>query len=65
MAKQSVVIAQKGQLKRVWLRIPVAVEAYGIARSRLYELIAEGKIRSASVRDRHKKKRVRLINADS
>ena len=65
MAKQSVVIAQTANVKRVWLRIPVAVEASGISRSRLYELIAEGKIRSASVRDRHKKKGVRLINADS
>jgi hypothetical protein len=57
--RRPAVIAQKGKVKRVWYRVPAAVEASGLSRSRLYELIAKNDIRSASVRDRDKKRGVR------
>ena len=48
-----------------WMRITTAVAASGVSRSRLYEWIKEGRIRSASIRERHQKKATRLIEAAS
>ena len=51
--------------KREWLRISEATRCFGIGRSSLYELIAEGKIKSASSRKRGNVRGVRLVSADS
>jgi hypothetical protein len=46
-----------------WLRIPAAVKYSGINRSRLFKLLAEGIVRSASLKERRGAKRgLRLID---
>lgn len=54
--------------KPEWIRLPRAGarEPYsGLSRSHLCVLIAEGKVKSRSVRARNKTRGVRLINFDS
>lgn len=52
-------------VKPEWLRLPQAQELFGIGRSKLYELINEGKIKSVSLRNRGQKSGTRLISYDS
>jgi hypothetical protein len=49
-----------------WLRIPSAVKYSGLSRSRLYELLAQGRIRSICLKSHNKAVRgVRLIDRES
>ena len=49
-----------------WLRIPAAVKYSGLSRSRLYELLSEGKIRSICVKSHKGAERgVRLLDGGS
>jgi len=49
-----------------WLRIPSAVKYSGLSRSRLYELLAQGRIRSICLRSRRDALRgVRLVDRKS
>ena len=49
-----------------WLRIPAAVKYSGLSRSRLYEWLSEGKIRSICVKSQKWAQRgVRLIDRES
>ena len=49
-----------------WLRIPAAVKYSGLSRSRLYELLSEGRIRSICVKSQKWAQRgVRLIDRES
>jgi hypothetical protein len=49
-----------------WLRIPSAVKYSGLSRSRLYELITEGKIKSICLKSHRDAARgVRLIDRES
>jgi hypothetical protein len=49
-----------------WLRIPAAVKYSGLSRSRLYELLAKGKIRSICIRANNQTLRgVRLIDREA
>jgi hypothetical protein len=49
-----------------WLRIPAAVRYSGLSRSRLYELISEGKIRSICLKSNKRAGRgVRLLDRES
>lgn len=52
-------------IKPEWLRIPQATQVFGIGRSKLYELISEGKIKSVSLRKRGQTSGTRLISYDS
>jgi len=52
-------------LKPEWIRVPEAVRVSGISRSSLYELIASGKIKSFSNRQRGAVRGIRLISYDS
>lgn len=52
-------------LRPAWIRVPLAMHLFGISRSSLYELIAENKIKSASIRKRNALRGIRLINVDS
>jgi hypothetical protein len=52
-------------LKPEWLRVPEAVRLFGISRSALYELIAEGKIKSTCLRKRGAIRGIRIISYDS
>jgi hypothetical protein len=54
-----------GQLSPEWLRVSDAVRLYGLGRSSLYELISEGRIKTASLRKRNALRGTRLINRDS
>lgn len=49
----------------VWLRIPEAIWLTGISRSKLYELIRDRKVRSASLRDVGQSKATRVISSES
>lgn len=48
-----------------WLRIPAAIEIFGLGRSSIYSLIHDGLIKSACVRRRGNLRGVRLISYDS
>ena len=49
-----------------WLRIPSAVKYSSLSRSRLYELLAKGRIRSICLRSRRDALRgVRLVDRES
>jgi Helix-turn-helix domain len=49
-----------------WLRIPAAVKYSGLSRSKLYELLSEGRIRSICVRSQKGAQRgIRLIDRES
>ncbi len=48
-----------------WLRPKQVPHYFGVGRSKLYELIAEGKIKSVSMRARGAKHGTRLISFDS
>jgi len=47
------------------VRVDVAVKLFGISRSKLYELIADRKIKSFCLRERNKLKGCRLISFDA
>ena len=49
-----------------WLRIPAAVRYSGLSRSRLYELLSDGKIRSICLKSNKGAERgIRLIDRES
>jgi hypothetical protein len=49
-----------------WLRIPAAVKYSGLSRSRLYELLSEGRIKSVCVKSHRGAERgVRLLDRES
>ena len=52
-------------LKPEWIRVDDAVRVSGISRSKIYELIKAGKIRSFSKRERGAIRGIRLIFLDS
>ena len=52
-------------IKPEWLRVHHVPAIFGIGRSKLYELIAEGRIKSASLRKRGQMNGTRLISYDS
>lgn len=49
----------------VWIRVPQAVQLTNLSRSKLYELLAAKRIRSASLRDPGQKQATRLIDRES
>jgi hypothetical protein len=52
-------------LKPEWIRVPDAIHITSLSRSKLYELIAAGAIKSFSNRQRGAQRGVRLISYDS
>ena len=58
-------VENQTETKPEWLRIPKAIDLFGVGRSKLYELIKEGKIKSASLRKRGQVSGTRLISYDS
>jgi excisionase family DNA binding protein len=53
------------RLRPEWLRVDTAAKLFGISRSKLYELIADRRIKSFCLRERNKLKGIRLISFDS
>jgi len=62
-------ISNEGQtqesVKPEWVRPNQATKVFGIGRTKLYELIAEGKIKSVSLKARGTTRGTRLISYDS
>ncbi len=56
---------QHGELKPEWLSVIDATKVFGIGRSRLYELISAGRIKSRSLKARGSIRGRRLISFDS
>jgi|GEM_PF-1086380 len=52
-------------VKPEWVRPSQATKVFGIGRTKLYELIAEGKIKSVSLKKRGTARGTRLISYDS
>ncbi|MAS92603.1 MAG: hypothetical protein CMO55_05345 [Verrucomicrobiales bacterium] len=50
---------------KLWLRVSEAVQITSISRSKLYELIKEGKIRSSCLRESYQVRGTRLIDRAS
>jgi hypothetical protein len=61
----SFVLEETPPLTREWCRIPVAVQLFGIPRSRLFELIRDRSIRSASLTHPGKRRGLRLLHIPS
>jgi len=57
--------ARQSTLKPEWIRPKDVCRLFGIGRSRVYELIAEGRIKTVSLRQRGQKHGTRLISYDS
>jgi excisionase family DNA binding protein len=57
--------APSSQGTPVWVRVPQAVQLTGLSRSKVYELLAAGRIRSASLRDPGQRHATRLIDRAS
>ena len=52
-------------VKPEWIRPNPATKIFGIGRTKLYELMAEGKIKTACLRKRGEARGTRLISYDS
>ncbi len=52
-------------LKPEWLRVPDAVRVFAISRSALFEMIAAGTIKSASLKKRGALRGIRIISYNS
>jgi hypothetical protein len=48
-----------------WARPSDITRLFGIKRSRLYQLIQQGQVKSVSLRQRNRTKGIRIINCDS
>jgi len=48
-----------------WLKIPASVHYSSLSRSKIYELIDEGEIRSVCLRDKDKVRGIRLVSRPS
>jgi hypothetical protein len=57
--------AHQGELKPEYLRPAAASRVFAIGRTKIYELIAEGKIASVSLRKRGQRRGSRLISYSS
>jgi len=57
--------ADVAPLKPAFLRVPAAVQYSGVSRTSLYELIAEGRIKSTVLRKRNNVRGIRLIEVES
>lgn len=55
----------KGELKPEWIRPKDVPKYFGLGRSTTYALLAEGKVKSVSMRKRGQRHATRLISYDS
>jgi hypothetical protein len=65
MNETDFVIEEMPPRHRKWGRIKAAVEASGVPRYRLYQLIRDGAIRTAVLRHKGKQRGMRLVDLDS
>ena len=57
-----VTTTESAAVQPLWLRVPQAVNLTGCSRSKIYELMASGRIRSASLREPGQRHATRLID---
>jgi len=57
--------AQQGELKPTWIRHKDVYRHFALGRTKTYELLASGKIKSVSLRKRGQRHGTRLISYDS
>lgn len=57
--------ASSKSLQAVWIRVPQAVQLTGLSRSKIYELLAAGLIRNASLKSPGQRHGTRLIERES
>ena len=53
------------RLQPRWLRIPAAVSYSGISRAKLFILLADREIKSASIRSKGKERGIRVVDRES
>jgi hypothetical protein len=56
------VLADPLKLEPRWLRVPAAVNYSGISRAKLFVLMAEGRIKSASITSAGKNRGIRVVD---
>jgi hypothetical protein len=56
------IVQDPATLQPRWLKVPAAVSYSGLSRAKLYVLMAEGQIKSASVRSRGRSRGIRIID---
>jgi hypothetical protein len=61
----SEIVQDPATLPPRWLKIPPAVAYSGLSRARLYTLLAEGQIKSASVYSKGKQRGIRIVDRES
>jgi hypothetical protein len=57
--------SQNADKQRDWLRVPAACQFFGVSRSWLYERIASGDIKTASLRRRGAIRGIRMVSRES
>ena len=62
---KTLISAPLDNVQPVWIKVPQAALLTSISRSKLYELLAAGRIRSASLRDPGQRHATRLIDRAS
>jgi hypothetical protein len=65
MNETDFVIEEMPSRHRKWGRIKAAVEATGVRRYRIFQLISDGVIRTAVLKRKGKQRGIRLIDLDS
>ncbi|MGA8655118.1 MAG: hypothetical protein WB586_03145 [Chthoniobacterales bacterium] len=67
MLKNEIVIERDPEpaLRPRWLRISTVLKVYSLSTVRLYQLLNAGELKSIVIKDRGKKRGIRLINAES
>jgi hypothetical protein len=56
------IVEDPATLQPRWLKVPVAVSYSGVSRAKLYILMAEGQIKSASICSKGKRRGIRVID---
>jgi hypothetical protein len=65
MLKSELVIEEPVDVRPRWLRVAAVAKYYSIPRSRIYELLNEGAVRTAVLKKKGNQRGIRLICADS
>jgi hypothetical protein len=62
MLLQDIVSEAVPKLEPRWLKVPAAVAYSNLSRAKLYSLMSEGQIRSASIRSKGRERGIRIVD---
>jgi hypothetical protein len=65
LLKNEIIIERDPEVQPRWLRISAVKAAYGLNTVRIYELLNTGHLKSVLLRDKGKKRGIRLISVES